>query len=116
MPDAPLRLGATTGSVIPTKGAIIPAAVGVDIGCGMAAVETDQTAADLPEDLRPLLRDIERAIPAGVGKGHGRDVAGREWYANHHGHASTLTPQQERKTFEQFGTLGSGNHFLEICL
>ena len=116
MPDAHVGLGATIGSVVPTKGAIIPAAVGVDIGCGMAAVETDLSAPDLPDDLRPLLRDIERGIPAGVGKGHGHDVVGREWYANHRGHASNLTPQQEHKTFEQFGTLGSGNHFIEICL
>src|SRR5438034_6450785 len=70
MPDAHLGIGATVGSVIPTRDAIIPAAVGVDIGCGMVAVETDLDASDLPSTLDPLLPRIERAIPAGVGKGH----------------------------------------------
>ncbi|MBT8240911.1 MAG: RtcB family protein, partial [Acidimicrobiia bacterium] len=72
MPDAHLGLGATIGSVVPTDGAVIPACVGVDIGCGMAAVRTDLTDSDLPDDLRPLLSRIERVIPAGVGRGHER--------------------------------------------
>src|SRR6476619_2600508 len=70
MPDAHVGIGATVGSVIPTEGAIIPAAVGVDIGCGMIATETDLVAADLPESLRALMPLIEQRIPAGVGKGH----------------------------------------------
>src|SRR5436305_13548222 len=70
MPDAHVGIGATVGSVIPTKGAVIPAAVGVDIGCGMVATETDLTAADLPESLRALMPLIEQRIPAGVGQGH----------------------------------------------
>src|SRR2546428_8512279 len=70
MPDAHVGIGATVGSVIPTEGAIIPSAVGVDIGCGMIAAELDVTAAQLPDDLGPLLSRIERSIPAGVGKGH----------------------------------------------
>src|SRR5437764_5506969 len=70
MPDAHVGIGATVGSVIPTEGAIIPAAVGVDIGCGMIATETDLVAADLPESLRTLMPLIEQRIPAGVGKGH----------------------------------------------
>ena len=67
MPDAHLGLGATIGSVIPTLGAIIPAAVGVDIGCGMAAVKLDVTASHLPDDLSPLLDRIASVVPAGVG-------------------------------------------------
>src|ERR1700709_824570 len=75
MPDAHVGKGATVGSVIPTDGAIIPAAVGVDIGCGMVASETDLDAADLPESLRALMPLIEKRIPAGVGKGHERGNA-----------------------------------------
>src|SRR5947199_10693535 len=70
MPDAHVGIGATVGSVIPTKGAVIPAAVGVDIGCGMVATETDLTARDLPDSLDKLLPIIEKRVPAGVGKGH----------------------------------------------
>src|SRR5918998_3900038 len=70
MPDAHVGLGATVGSVIPTKGAVIPAAVGVDIGCGMVAAELDVTEDQLPDTLEPLLTRIESAIPAGVGRGH----------------------------------------------
>src|SRR6266568_403609 len=72
MPDAHLGIGATVGSVIPTEGAVIPSAVGVDIGCGMIAAELDVTAAQLPDNLEPLLGRIEAAIPAGVGRGHDR--------------------------------------------
>src|SRR5215475_13739532 len=72
MPDAHVGLGATVGSVIPTMGAIIPAAVGVDIGCGMIAAELDLTEDQLPDSLEPLLKRVESAIPAGVGQGHHR--------------------------------------------
>ena len=72
MPDAHIGIGATIGSVIPTENAVIPSAVGVDIGCGMVAVRTDVRQEQLPDDLKPLLRKIEHAVPAGVGKGHGR--------------------------------------------
>src|SRR5215470_18316955 len=70
MPDAHVGIGATVGSVIPTTGAVIPAAVGVDIGCGMIAAELDVTEDQLPDDLEPLLGRIGTAIPAGVGRGH----------------------------------------------
>jgi tRNA-splicing ligase RtcB len=114
MPDAHLGIGATVGSVIPTRDAIIPAAVGVDIGCGMVAVETDLTAEDLPDDLDPLMPRLERAIPAGVGRGHDRRTeAGERWLAAH-GHP--FDDRQEKKTIEQFGTLGSGNHFACVAL
>ena len=75
MPDAHLGKGATVGSVIPTLGAIIPAAVGVDIGCGMIAVKTQYKAADLPEDRKPLREEIERAIPLSAGKYNNKIVA-----------------------------------------
>jgi RNA-splicing ligase RtcB len=116
MPDAHLGIGATVGSVIPTQDAIIPAAVGVDIGCGMIAVETDLGAVDLPDSLDPLLPRIERAIPAGVGKGHGaRATAGRRWL-NDHPPSRDFSPKQVDRTVTQFGTLGSGNHFVSAAL
>ena len=116
MPDAHLGIGATVGSVIPTRDAIIPAAVGVDIGCGMVAVETDLAGSGLPDDLNPLVARIERAIPAGVGKGHQRrSAAGRSWYADHPP-ASDFTPKQTERAISQFGTLGSGNHFVAAAL
>jgi RNA-splicing ligase RtcB len=116
MPDAHVGIGATVGSVIPTKGAVIPAAVGVDIGCGMIAAELDVTDSQLPDTLEPLLRRIERAIPAGVGRGHehiGRRVD--TWLAEHKP-ATELSADKVKKVAKQFGTLGSGNHFVEVCV
>ncbi|MGH9015564.1 MAG: RtcB family protein [Acidimicrobiia bacterium] len=111
MPDAHLGIGATVGSVIPTRDAIIPAAVGVDIACGMVAVETDLTASDLPNSLDPLVPRIERSIPAGVGRGHDRrTAAGRAWFASNPPRRR-FTPKQEQRAITQFGTLGAGNHF-----
>lgn len=116
MPDAHLGIGATVGSVIPTRDAIIPAAVGVDIGCGMIAVETDLTDSDLPDDLDPLVPKIERAIPAGVGKGHERQsAAGRSWSAANPPRR-VFSPKQIERTVTQFGTLGSGNHFIAVAV
>src|SRR2546421_5965850 len=84
MPDAHVGIGATVGSVIPTRGAVIPAAVGVDIGCGMIAAELDVTEDQLPDSLEPLLSRIERAIPAGVGQGHDRVARNASaWLAAH---------------------------------
>lgn len=116
MPDAHVGLGATVGSVIPTRGAVIPAAVGVDIGCGMVAAELDVTDDQLPDSLQPLLGRIERAIPAGVGQGHDqvRHQADRWLSANRPG--TELADKQSMKAARQFGTLGSGNHFFEVCL
>ena len=120
MPDAHVGMGATIGSVIPTQGAIIPAAVGVDIGCGMVASETDLTAGDLPDDLGPLLASVERVVPAGVGRGHGRssrevrDALSAQLPA--YTGATVLSGNQVSKVANQFGTLGSGNHFVEVCL
>ena len=114
MPDAHVGLGATVGSVVPTSGAVIPACVGVDIGCGMAAVLTDLAAADLPNDLTTLLRVIEGVVPAGVGRGHTYQPA-VEWLAQHRPRTD-LTSKQQSKAHSQMGTLGSGNHFVEISL
>src|SRR5205085_9003711 len=76
MPDVHFGIGATVGSVIPTKGAIVPAAVGADIGCGMMAVRTDLAASDLPDDLKPIRSAIERAVPHGRTDGGGRGDRG----------------------------------------
>ncbi|MFI6926637.1 RtcB family protein [Nonomuraea spiralis] len=115
MPDAHVGIGATVGSVIPTENAIIPAAVGVDIGCGMVATETTLTAADLPDTLAALMPMVERRIPAGVGKGH--DDPSIDRTLSDLGVPYTdLNPKQTKKVAEQFGTLGSGNHFVEVCL
>ena len=117
MPDAHLGIGATVGSVIPTEGAIIPAAVGVDLGCGMIAVRTDLTAGDLPDGLDPLLADVGQIIPAGFAAHPRTTRAGERWLA-----ANPL-PQPEglgrkdiAKVGPQLGTLGGGNHFVEVSL
>lgn len=129
MPDVHWGIGATIGSVIPTKGAIIPAAVGVDIGCGMMAVQTSLNARDLPDNLHKLRREIERAVP------HGRTNNGgpgdRGAWANIPGRNedawSTLKPRYDAilekhpklnrgNHANHLGTLGTGNHFVEVCL
>ncbi|MFF2388020.1 RtcB family protein [Agromyces sp. NPDC058104] len=120
MPDAHLGLGATVGSVIPTLGAIIPAAVGVDIGCGMIAVQTQFAASELPADRREVREQIERAIPLSAGKYNRKVVATAE------PRVAELEALAEAKGFdparyagnwrEQLGTLGSGNHFIEVSL
>jgi tRNA-splicing ligase RtcB len=117
MPDAHVGAGSTVGSVIPTKGAIIPSAIGVDIGCGMVASETDLSANDLPDTLAKLLPLIEERIPAGVGKGHATAAKGSGAMLNQLGlPESELSSKQEATLETQFGTLGSGNHFVEVCL
>jgi len=121
MPDAHLGLGATVGSVIPTLGAIIPAAVGVDIGCGMIAVRTPYTVDELPADRRPLREAIERAVPLSAGAANNR-------ISREHTEArlEDLTVAAEQVGFDpgvyarkwdlQLGTLGSGNHFIEVTV
>ena len=116
MPDAHVGIGATVGSVIPTRDAVIPAAVGVDLGCGMVAAELDVTADQLPDDLTPLLHRIERSVPAGVGKGHRRTTPGADAWLAAHRPATDLSAAQAATAATQFGTLGSGNHFLELCV
>jgi tRNA-splicing ligase RtcB (3'-phosphate/5'-hydroxy nucleic acid ligase) len=130
MPDVHMGRGATVGSVIATTGAIVPAAVGVDIGCGMIAQRTSLAASDLPDDLSDLRSRIEAAIP------HGRTDNGRR---NDKGAWQTQAPQPvndewsrlepafraivekhprvgHRRALGHLGTLGTGNHFIEICI
>jgi tRNA-splicing ligase RtcB len=116
MPDAHVGIGATVGSVIPTRDAVIPSAVGVDIGCGMIAAELDVTEDQLPDSLEPLLSRIERAIPAGVGQGHDRVARNAEAWLAGHRPATELAAERATKAAKQFGTLGSGNHFFELCV
>lgn len=117
MPDAHLGAGATVGSVIPTREAIIPSAVGVDIGCGVQALRTTLGAADLPDDLGWVLGEMEQRIPAGVGVGRD-EVADRSWAAflARHGEPADVDDRTRRRAAHQHGTLGSGNHFVELCL
>jgi tRNA-splicing ligase RtcB len=122
MPDAHLGKGATVGSVIPTLGAVIPAAVGVDIGCGMIAVQTQLNATDIAGLDRRLLREsIERAVPVSAGKYN------RSMYASHTVvRVADLEEAAASAAFDpagyaanwrlQLGTLGSGNHFIEVSL
>lgn len=116
MPDAHVGMGATVGSVVPTDGAIIPSCVGVDIGCGMSAVLTDLAAADLPDTLDPLLTKIEQAVPAGVGQGHDRGRRRAETWLASHRPRTDLDSKAQKKAFSQLGTLGSGNHFVEVSV
>ncbi len=117
MPDAHVGIGATVGSVLPTEGAIIPAAVGVDLGCGMIAVRTDLGAADLPDSLDPLLADTEQAIPAGFASHPRTTRAGERWLAGDPlPHSEGLKRKELAKAGPQLGTLGGGNHFVEVSL
>jgi tRNA-splicing ligase RtcB (3'-phosphate/5'-hydroxy nucleic acid ligase) len=130
MPDVHWGMGATVGSVIPTVAAIIPAAVGVDIGCGMAAVRTNIAASQLPESLSALRAAIEAAVP------HGRTDHGRRndqgawtgeppaavaagWERLKDGYARILEQHPKAghpRALGHLGTLGTGNHFVELCL
>ena len=119
MPDAHLGRGATVGSVIPTLVAIIPAAVGVDIGCGMIAVRTQYTVQELPKDRKRIREDIERAIPLSAGHNNKQvlptaepRIAELKTLAA----ATGFNPAQYVAKWElQLGSLGSGNHFIEVC-
>src|SRR4051812_16736214 len=124
MPDVHLGKGATVGSVIAMHGAVAPAAVGVDIGCGMAAVETSLRAKDLPDDLRPLRNGIERAIPVGFDAHDAAAWEGTNEDLRAEGRALmqaykdlAVKPRGvDQKVVNQIGTLGGGNHFIEVCL
>src|SRR4051812_10709424 len=126
MPDVHAGIGATVGSVIPTKSAIVPAAVGVDIGCGVNAVQLSLMAKDLPESLGRIRSAIEAAVPVGFEMHRGVDAERKRA-------AQALSPRLARilerspklasmqkdirETWvKQLGTLGGGNHFIEVCL
>ncbi|MET9931682.1 MULTISPECIES: RtcB family protein [unclassified Streptomyces] len=125
MPDVHYGKGATVGSVIAMQGAVCPAAVGVDIGCGMSAVKTSLTANDLPGDLSRLRSKIEQAIP--VGRGLHREAVDPkrlyqfptagwdDFWSRFDGVADAVKFRRERAG-QQMGTLGGGNHFAEICI
>ena len=135
MPDVHVGIGATVGSVIPTVGAIIPAAVGVDIGCGMCAVRTSLNAKDLPTSLKELRERIERAVPHGRTDDGGRNDRGawgkrpvrvdnlwKEHLAPGFAAIVERTPflakdgDSQTRSVNHLGTLGTGNHFIEVCL
>ena len=129
MPDVHWGIGATVGSVIPTVGAIIPAAVGVDIGCGVMALQTTLTANDLPDDLRPVRTAIERAVPHGRTDRGGRNDRGAwgdipadaadRWTQLQPGYARLVHKHARLgrgNDVNHLGTLGTGNHFIEVCL
>lgn len=132
MPDVHWGMGATVGSVIPTKGAIVPAAVGVDIGCGMVAHATSLTASDLPDNLLGIRTAIEAAVPHGRTDNGGANDRGA-WgeapadvahalsgglldglAAVIDGHADL--ERAAKRAPNHLGTLGTGNHFIEVCL
>jgi tRNA-splicing ligase RtcB len=129
MPDVHWGMGATIGSVIPTKGAIIPAAVGVDIGCGMMAVQTTLNARDLPDSLRTIRSTIEQAVPHGRTNNGQKHDRGAWWNIPQH-HLKEwgrLKPTYDEilvkhpklnrgNDVSHLGTLGTGNHFIEVCL
>ena len=129
MPDVHVGIGATIGSVVPTVGAIVPAAVGVDIGCGMMAVRTSMHARDLPDSLAKIRKAIERAVPVGrTNRGGAGDRGAFGSLRGPHAEAwSELKPGFDRicerhpslargNTENHLGTLGTGNHFIELCL
>jgi len=125
MPDVHTGIGATVGSVIPTRGAIIPAAVGVDIGCGMNAVRLSLGAEQLPDNLARVRAAIEQAVPVGFDE-HGESRARRDACAplagrlaevvRRHPKIARMQRDHEKKWIRQMGSLGGGNHFIELCL
>ena len=125
MPDAHLGIGCTIGTVLPTKRAIIPAAVGVDIGCGMMAVETNLNAKDLPDNLDELAHSIDRAVPTGRNMHNEVQIPSGRWCFARESVVRHFLKQSEpedafgvkaKNWMKQLGTLGSGNHFIEVCL
>lgn len=129
MPDVHVGIGATVGSVIPTKGAVIPAAVGVDIGCGMMAARTSLVASDLPDNLASIRSAIEAAVPHGRTAGRGKRDKGAwgepprvvvdAWarLAERFGRIVAKHPRlRNTNNLMHLGTLGTGNHFIELCL
>ncbi|PKP99202.1 MAG: RNA-splicing ligase RtcB [Alphaproteobacteria bacterium HGW-Alphaproteobacteria-15] len=130
MPDVHWGKGATVGSVIATDKAIVPAAVGVDIGCGMMAVRTSLTADQLPDSLSAIRAEIERAVPKGFESSQSANHAkggwaitpnsvARTWYDRFESRWRAIVakhPKVDGKTSDQLASMGGGNHFIEVCL
>jgi len=134
MPDVHLGMGATIGSVVPTLEAIIPAAVGVDIGCGMMAVKTSLRASDLPDNLEGVRNIIEQAVPHGLTFGRGRrrgrvrdkgswhnppEPVLEKWSGLEEDFRAIVAKHPiigQSNNLKHLGTLGTGNHFIEMCL
>jgi tRNA-splicing ligase RtcB len=117
MPDVHLGKGALVGSVVATKDAIVPAAVGVDIGCGMCAIKTPFVADQLEGKLPQIRRDIEKMIPVGFNENDDADgqvLNWQGWQDFKHLHAGVQS--LEAKALKQMGSLGGGNHFIEVCV
>ena len=125
MPDVHHGIGATVGSVIPSKGAIIPAAVGVDIGCGMNAIRLSLKASNLPDNLHAVRSAIEKRVPVGFEE-HAQATVQGATLNNIGKHLKVITDKHpglikmqrnfERTWGKQLGSLGGGNHFIELCL
>jgi tRNA-splicing ligase RtcB len=123
MPDAHYGFGPPVGSALKTKKAVMPYAVGVDIGCGMIAVQTDLQRDDFVGKEGRVLRNIRNLIPSGVGTSHKRPLAQANRFIADNGFPAGIddaalvrrTPDLRNKTRIQFGTLGAGNHFVEVC-
>lgn len=125
MPDVHFGLGATVGSVVATKGAVIPAAVGVDIGCGMMAIQLTLNAKDLPDSLATVRSEIEKVVPVGFAQ-HKEAVLdnsqqkmlaeGVKELTAQHPEIAKMVKDPVAKVMNQAGTLGGGNHFIELCL
>jgi tRNA-splicing ligase RtcB (3'-phosphate/5'-hydroxy nucleic acid ligase) len=117
MPDVHLGKGALVGSVVATKDAIIPAAIGVDIGCGMSAIQTPFRAEQLEGKLKKIRQDIEAAIPVGMGENKEADKLVLNWQGwREFKQLHTGVSHQESKALKQMGSLGGGNHFIEVCI
>lgn len=130
MPDVHWGKGATVGSVIATRQAIVPAAVGVDIGCGMMAVRTSLTGSQLPDSLAAIRAEIERAVPKGMETSQTANHAkggwaitpnsvARAWYDKFEARWRAIVakhPKVDGKTSDQLASMGGGNHFIEVCL
>lgn len=125
MPDVHLGKGATVGSVIAMRQAVSPAAVGVDIGCGMSAARTSLTASDLPDTLAPLRSCIEATIPVGFAQRdkavnprrvQGLEQTGWDAFWRQFGTLEGGVSKLEGRAHNQMGTLGGGNHFIEVCV
>ncbi|MDM8569764.1 RtcB family protein, partial [Thiotrichales bacterium HSG1] len=126
MPDVHMGIGATIGSVIPTKGAIIPAAVGVDIGCGMNATRLSIKAKDLPDNLKKVRLAIEEAVPVGFAMHKSIKAKNSTIIALNKVLEEQILPKHPalikmmkniyRTWTQQLGSLGGGNHFIEVCL